>query len=100
VRLRPKFWLGRLVLAACLSNSNHLRDAEVAATVLKRDYPELNADAFAVWLPYANPTIASRLPRRFAVPDGNDAIFVLGTTLTCRSGQTMSALEGAADVPA
>jgi DNA-binding SARP family transcriptional activator/Tfp pilus assembly protein PilF len=55
VRLRPKFWLGRLVLSACLSNCNHLRDAEAAAAELKRDYPGLNAEAFAAWFPYANP---------------------------------------------
>jgi hypothetical protein len=55
VRLQPKFWLGRQVLAACLSNCNQMPEAEKATAELKRDYPGLTSYEFAGWFPYANP---------------------------------------------
>jgi DNA-binding SARP family transcriptional activator/tetratricopeptide (TPR) repeat protein len=55
VRLQPKFWLGRQVLAACLSACNQMPEAERATLELKRDYPGLTSDEFAAWFPYANP---------------------------------------------
>jgi DNA-binding SARP family transcriptional activator/TolB-like protein len=55
VRLQPKFWLGRQVLAACLSACNQMPEAEKATLELKRDYPGLTSDEFAAWFPYANP---------------------------------------------
>ena len=55
VRLQPKFWLGRQVLAACLSACNQMPEAGKATAELKRDYPGLGADEFAAWFPYANP---------------------------------------------
>jgi hypothetical protein len=54
VRLQPKFWLGRQVLAACLSGCNQMPEAEKATAELKRDYPRLSSDEFAAWFPYAN----------------------------------------------
>jgi DNA-binding SARP family transcriptional activator/Flp pilus assembly protein TadD len=54
VRLQPKFWLGRQVLAACLSTCNRMPEAEKATAELKLDYPGLTAEEFAAWLPYAN----------------------------------------------
>jgi tetratricopeptide (TPR) repeat protein len=55
VRLQPRFWLGRQVLAACLSACDHLPEAAMAIAELKRDYPGLTSDEFAAWFPYANP---------------------------------------------
>jgi len=55
VRLQPKFWLGRQVLAACLSACNQMPEAEKAAAELKRDYHGLTSEEFAAWFPYANP---------------------------------------------
>jgi hypothetical protein len=55
VRLQPKFWLGRRVLAACLSACNQMPEAEKATAELMRDYPGLTSDEFAAWFPYANP---------------------------------------------
>ncbi len=55
LRLQPRFWLGRQILAACLSNCDHHSEAAVATAELKRDYPGLTAGEFAAWFPYANP---------------------------------------------
>jgi hypothetical protein len=41
VRLQPKFWLGRQVLAACLSVCDQLPEAVQATAELKRDYAGL-----------------------------------------------------------
>jgi DNA-binding SARP family transcriptional activator/TolB-like protein len=55
VRLQPRFWLGRQVLAACLSACEHHSEAARAIAELKRDYAGLSSDEFAAWFPYANP---------------------------------------------
>jgi DNA-binding SARP family transcriptional activator/TolB-like protein len=55
VRLQPRFWLGRQVLAACLSTCDHLSEAAMATAELKRDYPGLSSGEFAAWFPYADP---------------------------------------------
>lgn len=55
VRLQPKFWLGRQVLAACLSVCDQLSEAIQATERLKRDYAGLSSDEFAAWFPYADP---------------------------------------------
>jgi DNA-binding SARP family transcriptional activator/TolB-like protein len=54
VRLRPRFWLGRQVLAVCLSGNGDYESAAKAADELRRDYPGLTAKEFAGWLPYAS----------------------------------------------
>lgn len=54
VRLRPRFWLGRQVLAVCLSGNGDCESAAKAADELRRDYPGLTAKEFAGWLPYAS----------------------------------------------
>ncbi len=53
VRMQPTFWLGRQVLAACLSSSGELQEASRATLELRRDYPGLTAEEFAGWFPYA-----------------------------------------------
>lgn len=53
VRMQPKFWLGRQVLAACLSASGHLEAASKETSDLRRDYPALSAQDFVKWFPYA-----------------------------------------------
>ncbi len=53
VRLQPRFWLGRQVLAVCLSaNADHQAAARATAD-LQRDYSGLTAREFAAWFPYA-----------------------------------------------
>jgi adenylate cyclase len=54
MRLRPRFWLSRQVLAACLSASGDLAAAAEVAVALRRDYPGLSAEEFAGWFPYAD----------------------------------------------
>jgi Flp pilus assembly protein TadD len=55
MRLRPEFWLTRMVFATCLhANGNH-EDAERTADSLKHDYLGLGSEEFASWFPYANP---------------------------------------------
>jgi adenylate cyclase len=53
-RLQPKFWLGRQVLAVCLSANGEDKSAARLAGELKRDYPGLTAEEFARWFPYAS----------------------------------------------
>jgi DNA-binding SARP family transcriptional activator/TolB-like protein len=53
IRMQPAFWLGRQVLAACLSACGDLEAASKAAADLRRDYPGLSAEEFANWVPYA-----------------------------------------------
>jgi DNA-binding SARP family transcriptional activator/tetratricopeptide (TPR) repeat protein len=53
VRLRPQFWLGRQVLAACLCANGDLEAASRLTAGLRRDYPGLTAGEFAGWFPYA-----------------------------------------------
>jgi TolB-like protein len=53
VRLQPRFWLGRQVLAVCLSASGDHQSAARATDELRRDYPGLSAEEFAGWFPYA-----------------------------------------------
>jgi adenylate cyclase len=65
VRLQPRFWLGRQVLAACLSASGEDEAAAKAVDDLRRDYPGLAAQEFAGWFPYA--TAASAEPIRQAL---------------------------------
>jgi DNA-binding SARP family transcriptional activator/TolB-like protein/Tfp pilus assembly protein PilF len=55
VRLQPKFWLGRQVLAACLSVCDQQAQAVQATAELKLDYAGLSSDDFAAWFPYADP---------------------------------------------
>jgi DNA-binding SARP family transcriptional activator/TolB-like protein len=55
VRMQPAFWLGRQVLAACLSASGDMDAAARATAELQRDYPGLTAAEFAGWFPYARP---------------------------------------------
>lgn len=55
VRLQPRFWLGRQVIAACLSACGHHSEAAKATAELKRDYPGLTSNEFVAWFPYANP---------------------------------------------
>jgi DNA-binding SARP family transcriptional activator/TolB-like protein len=54
VRLQPTFWLGRQVLAACLSANGDHESATRAVDALRRDYPGLSAEEFAGWFPYAS----------------------------------------------
>jgi len=56
VRLQPKFWLGRQVLAACLSANGDLKVASKATSDLRRDYSGLSAEEFVSWFPYAGAT--------------------------------------------
>jgi DNA-binding SARP family transcriptional activator/Tfp pilus assembly protein PilF len=53
VRLQPDFWLGRQVLAACLSANGDVAAASKAVAGLRRDYPGLALDDFVGWFPYA-----------------------------------------------
>lgn len=53
VRLRPRFWLSRLVLAACLSGAGRLDQARPIVADLHRDYPGLSGPEFVAWFPYA-----------------------------------------------
>ena len=53
VRLQPRFWLGRQVLAVCLSASGDLDAASQATLELRRDYPGLSVEDFVGWFPYA-----------------------------------------------
>ena len=55
MRLKPDFWLTRLVLAASLHAAGDFESAASLVNDLKRDYAGLNADEFASWFPYANP---------------------------------------------
>jgi adenylate cyclase len=54
VRLQPRFWLGRQVLAVCLSANGDEAAAVRATQDLRRDYPGLTAEQFAAWFPYAS----------------------------------------------
>jgi DNA-binding SARP family transcriptional activator/TolB-like protein len=54
IRLQPRFWLGRQVLAVCLSANGDDETATRATHELKRDYPGLSAGEFAAWFPYAS----------------------------------------------
>ncbi len=54
VRLQPRFWLGRQVLAVCLSANGDDAAAVRATQDLKRDYPGLTAEEFTAWFPYAS----------------------------------------------
>ena len=56
VRLQPKFWLGRQVLAACLSANGEFDAASKATLELRRDYAGLTAQEFVAWFPYARET--------------------------------------------
>lgn len=56
VRMAPDFWLGRQVLAACLSAAGDHEAATKAADDLRRDYPGVTADEFVNWFPYARGT--------------------------------------------
>lgn len=53
VRLQPRFWLGRQVLAACLSANGDEEAARKVTHALRRDYSALSAEEFAGWFPYA-----------------------------------------------
>jgi DNA-binding SARP family transcriptional activator/TolB-like protein/Tfp pilus assembly protein PilF len=53
-RLRPHFWLTRLVLAVCLSAEDKSADARDMVDGLKRDYGGLRSAEFAGWFPYAD----------------------------------------------
>ena len=53
VRLAPRFWLGRLVLAACLGAEGQLDDARDVVADLKQSYPGVSGSEFANWFPYA-----------------------------------------------
>jgi DNA-binding SARP family transcriptional activator/TolB-like protein/Flp pilus assembly protein TadD len=55
VRMQPAFWLGRQVLAACLSASGDVDAAGRVISGLRRDYPGLTATEFVQWFPYARP---------------------------------------------
>jgi DNA-binding SARP family transcriptional activator/TolB-like protein len=53
MRLQPQFWLGRQVLAASLSATGDIEAASKVVAELQRDHPELTAEEFAHWFPYA-----------------------------------------------
>jgi DNA-binding SARP family transcriptional activator/TolB-like protein/Flp pilus assembly protein TadD len=53
VRMQPAFWLGRQVLATCLSTTGDRETASQVVCSLRRDYPDLTAADFACWFPYA-----------------------------------------------
>ncbi|MGB8314665.1 MAG: tetratricopeptide repeat protein [Aestuariivirga sp.] len=55
MRMRPKFWLGRMVLATCLHATGNADSAAATVRDLKRDYSGLSAAEFTAWFPYANP---------------------------------------------
>jgi DNA-binding SARP family transcriptional activator/TolB-like protein len=55
VRMQPAFWLGRQVLAACLSANGDIDAAARVISGLQRDYPGLTATEFVGWFPYARP---------------------------------------------
>lgn len=59
VRLQPRFWLGRQVLAVCLAGNGDYQSAAKAADELRRDYPGLTAREFAGWFPYASAASAA-----------------------------------------
>ncbi len=54
MRMQPDFWLGRQVLAACLSASGDVEAASEVVSHLRRDYPGLGAEDFVGWFPYAH----------------------------------------------
>lgn len=56
VRLQPEFWLGRQLLAACLSANGDVKAASKAIAELRRDYPGVTPDDFVGWFPYARAT--------------------------------------------
>ncbi len=53
MRLQPRFWLGRQVLAASLSAAGDIEAASKVVAELQRDYPGLTAEEFTHWFPYA-----------------------------------------------
>jgi DNA-binding SARP family transcriptional activator/TolB-like protein/Tfp pilus assembly protein PilF len=53
MRLQPQFWLGRQVLAASLSATGDIEAASKVVAELQCDHPELTAEEFAHWFPYA-----------------------------------------------
>ena len=54
VRLQPTFWLGRQVLAACLSADGSYELASTTVAELREDYPDLSGEEFVTWFPYAS----------------------------------------------
>lgn len=52
MRLQPKFWLGRQVLAACLSASGDHSGAKKITACLQQDYGDISSTEFAGWFPY------------------------------------------------
>ena len=55
LRLAPDFWLSRLTLAVALHANAEIEPASRVVEGLKQDYPNLSAEEFAAWFPYANP---------------------------------------------
>jgi DNA-binding SARP family transcriptional activator/TolB-like protein len=54
IRLQPRFWLGRQVLAVCLSANGDDEAAMQTTHELRHDYPGLSAKEFVGWFPYAS----------------------------------------------
>ncbi|MGE0718627.1 MAG: BTAD domain-containing putative transcriptional regulator, partial [Alphaproteobacteria bacterium] len=52
-RLRPRFWLVRQTLAACLAANDDMPAAGAVVSDLRRDFPGLAAEEFVAWMPYA-----------------------------------------------
>ena len=57
MRLQPKFWLTRQMLATCLWASGNADAARKIVAALQRDYGGLSSKEFAAWFPYARPAI-------------------------------------------
>jgi DNA-binding SARP family transcriptional activator/Tfp pilus assembly protein PilF len=52
-RLRPRFWLGRQVLAACLWTAGNAQAAKKTVIELRRDYTGISGAEFTRWFPYS-----------------------------------------------
>ena len=63
MRLTPDLWLCRMALAVALHANENFEPAGKLVDDLKRDYAGLNADEFASWFPYANPSDGDQITR-------------------------------------
>lgn len=65
VRMKPKFWLARQVLAAAMLANGETETASEVVSQMRRDYAGLSGAEFAAWFPYGNPDINSPVVETF-----------------------------------